>query len=179
MHNLDLAFSRSVADMKLIAKDEENRRARVNTLLEQHDKDDLQARANEMQELLSRVEKSRLEVQQQLQDAENELYSINEKLRIERREKDTLKNELATLEQTAGESSKTRAENLALNKEVANLRMELSHRVSESKYQQNLLTEKLTLERQIGSLEAELQAANQAVERARRKELEQLEKNEA
>ncbi|PGH30504.1 hypothetical protein GX50_06725 [[Emmonsia] crescens] len=167
---LETEYEKALCQTRLIVADENNRILRVHILLAGHDNDDLCSEVEDTKTHLERAEKIGWEAQEQLKQAQNDVDYLRNSLRVQLQESN-----INELQVTAADSSKLLAEKRAITREISNLKHEIEHLKSQNLSHQALMSEKLSLERQLRSLEVELQNEKNALEKARLKGLEQSE----
>ncbi|KLJ11050.1 hypothetical protein EMPG_13657 [Blastomyces silverae] len=173
---LETEYEKALCQTKLIIGEEKNRVLRVHALLADHDKDDLYSEVEDTKSHLARAEKIGSEAQEQLKQAQNDVDHLRNSLRAQLREIDDLKASISgELQVTATDSTKLLAEKRTMTREISNLKHEIEHLKSQNSSHQALMSEKLSLERQLRSLEVELQSEKNALVKARLKGLEQSE----
>lgn len=84
-----------------------------------------------------------------------------------------VKAEVENRQTASQDSTKLRTENLALTREIAVLNPEIDHLRSQTASHQFVVSEKLALERQVTSLEVELENTNRSLDRLRSKDTQQ------
>ncbi|OAX85198.1 hypothetical protein ACJ72_00427 [Emergomyces africanus] len=170
---LETEYEKTLCQAKLIIGNEQNRILRVHALLADHDKEDLYCEIEETKWHLERAEKIGREAQEQLKQAQNDIDYLRNSLRVQLREIDDLKASIQT--RRSADSSKLLAEKRAMTREISNLKDEINHLKTQNLSHQALMSDKLSLERQLRSLEVEFQREKNALEKARLKAQEQSE----
>ncbi|RAL59355.1 hypothetical protein DID88_006845 [Monilinia fructigena] len=148
---LELAYQEALQNTELIVKDEASRRLRLQILLLENENDDMHAQLAAGEDRMDGLEEGNEDLQARLDQAEEDAKKMEAEMRVQTRE---LKNVKAELKSMSG---------------VAVLKPELEHLRSQVAHQQSILAEKLALQRQVGTLEVELETERRALSRATEK----------
>ncbi|RDW57995.1 hypothetical protein BP6252_13406 [Coleophoma cylindrospora] len=141
---------------ELTVKDEAARRLRVQTLLLEHENEDLGDQLIQRGTLVDQLHYANEDVHRRLGAAEERLQNNLSEMRLQSKETRGLKIELSNLHVEYANTKQALAEKVALSRENSSLRQELEHFRSQVLSQQTTLSEKLDLERQVKSLEVQL-----------------------
>ncbi|EXJ93024.1 hypothetical protein A1O3_01580 [Capronia epimyces CBS 606.96] len=168
--HLELAYERAVRQAERIYEEERVRALRVQLLLLQDDRGELQDQALQNEDTQNQLEEINDELRAQFSDLEAELQQTQVDLKVRNRDLDHLKAEVNALNSASAEATKLLSEKLALARELNTMKPELEHLRSQASIQQNLLAEKLGLQRELNSLQVELETEKRTVQRIKAQE---------
>ncbi|KAH8685936.1 hypothetical protein BGZ60DRAFT_559717 [Tricladium varicosporioides] len=163
---LDMAHNNGLQKFDLIVKDEVARRLKLRILILENENDDLHDQLAVGDDRIDLLEQQEDELRARLEQSREDTQRQEIDLRVQTRELDQLRTEVASMNGVAMDTTKVLTEKLSLARELATLKPELEHLRSQAAYHQTILSEKLTLQRQISSLEVELEAEKRAGKRA-------------
>ncbi|CAG8949856.1 hypothetical protein HYFRA_00004183 [Hymenoscyphus fraxineus] len=166
---LEMAYQEAFHKADLIVKDEGARRLRLDILLLRHENEDLQEELALESDRIDLLETEGDSLRAQVEAAEEEARRYESELRVQTREVNNLRVEVASMNGVTMDSTKVLTEKLSLARELATLKPELEHLRSQATYHQTILSEKLALQRQVSSLEVELETEKRAAKRAAQK----------
>lgn len=164
--NYELSYERSIRALQAVSKDEDIRKLRLQLLLLEDENEELHEQLGSEEAKSGNLESDLDEALVALEQAETEAREVGQELRVQLRELDNVRAELAAMEGLSTDSAKVFKEKLALTRELATVKPELEHLRSEVAAQQGLLAEKLSLQRQLSTVQVELDNEKRTSQRA-------------
>jgi chromosome segregation ATPase len=164
------SYERALRQVERICEEERVRVLRVQLLLLEDRRYDLQEQVGDNDKQWEILEDSHDELRQQLIDTESALQQAQTELKARIREMQRYKAEAQALSATISDNTKVLTEKLTLARELANLKPELEHLRSQVSTQQNNLAEKLALQRELSALQVELETERRTVQRIKSSE---------
>ncbi|KAK2731045.1 hypothetical protein FQN57_003708 [Myotisia sp. PD_48] len=173
IYHLEKLYEDSLWHAKTLIAAESSRLPRLQLLLAEHDKDTVQQHLYQTKTLLDAAETRNLALENQSIHLHKDIEDLKNLLSAKHKEFDTFQaslsiDELASLRLMSAEMAKLQAENRNLAREISNMTPEINRLRSQNSSYQSILSEKLSLERQLSSLEIELQNQKRIAEHARR-----------
>ncbi|KAJ9300055.1 hypothetical protein DTO271G3_2172 [Paecilomyces variotii] len=162
---LELTFEKSLALTQQLIANDSLRTLRVEQVLLEADNDGLRSQLEIADATTTAALQAEATLREILNDAFNEITRLQSALRAECEEIERLK--IASSSDTPHESKRLAEENKHMVKELSSLRPELERLRARSASYETLLSEKLSLEEQLKSLNSQLKNERRAAERTR------------
>ncbi|KAF4636993.1 hypothetical protein G7Y89_g1093 [Cudoniella acicularis] len=166
---LQVIYNDALRNTDIIVKDEGARRLRLRILMLENENDDLHQQLAIGDDHIDALEHEADDLRVQLEQTQEDAHHHDMELKVQTRELNNLKTELASMNGVAMDTTKLLTEKLSLARELATLKPELDHLCSQVAQHQMALSEKLALQRQVNSLEVELETEKRAAKRAAQK----------
>ncbi|KAL9099952.1 MAG: hypothetical protein Q9163_004616 [Psora crenata] len=163
---LEMSYEKEGRQLEEVCHDERLRRLRVQNLLLEGERDDLQLQLEQDDERIDYLETSVRELGDEQVATAVKFKSAQGDIWTKSREIETLKADLSSLQGASMESTKLLTEKLTLTRELSLLRPEVDHLRSQAASHQSLLAEKLSLQRQLSSLQVELETEKRSFKRS-------------
>ncbi|ROT37033.1 hypothetical protein SODALDRAFT_335250 [Sodiomyces alkalinus F11] len=161
---IELCHRIELQKYELIVQEEEARRLRVQVLLLQHDVEALSRHLQQKDAHIRQLCCQNQQLNATLQSANDASTKPQRELGIQLRENERLKAELGSLKGLTRESVKVQ-EQLALSREVNAMKLEKYHLLSQLADQQDIASDKASLERRLKSTEAALEEEQRLLRR--------------
>ncbi|KAK2867862.1 hypothetical protein FQN49_003391 [Arthroderma sp. PD_2] len=165
---LEAKFEQGIHCTSLLLADEHARLPRLQLLLSEHDKETISGQLYQTKRQLENVEAENSRMQEQSIRVQRDMEELHRSFQAKIKVIDSLQAELSSLQSLSTEMSKLQAENANLTRDVSNMKPELSRLRFQNSSYQSVLSEKLSLERQLSSLEVELRAEKRKSEKERK-----------
>ncbi|EFE30457.1 uncharacterized protein ARB_02619 [Trichophyton benhamiae CBS 112371] len=157
---LEAKFEKSLYCASLLLAEENARLPRLQLLLSEHDKEALSKEQSQTKQQLNDVETENSRIREHSTRMQHDIEELHKSFQAKVKMIDSLQS-------LAAEMSKLRAENASLVREVSSMKPEITRLRSQNSSYQTILSEKLSLERRVSSLEVELRDAKRNSEKVR------------
>ncbi|CCU77927.1 SMC domain-containing protein [Blumeria hordei DH14] len=152
------AYQESMRNEESILHNENTRRLTLSMIILKHQNNDLHEITANKENCLTSMLKETEGLRQKLSETKDVNSALKSKIRNQDRDIMSLRAELESLNASTIDSGKLFADKLRASREAAALRLEVDRLQIDNTQQEALKTEKLILERQVTSLQAELEA---------------------
>ncbi|KAL9616434.1 MAG: hypothetical protein Q9160_008686 [Pyrenula sp. 1 TL-2023] len=174
-HTVNLAFleqnfERVLRESERICEEERSRLLRVEVLFLQDENDSLQEQLADNDGQMEILESAYGETKEDLSEAEEQLRSMHNDLKVKSRDLESCKAEIQALGSVSADSTRLLTEKLALARELSGLKPEIEHLRSSAASHQSTLGEKLQLQRELSAVQVELETERRALQRTKAKD---------
>ncbi|KAJ3524796.1 hypothetical protein NM208_g11910 [Fusarium decemcellulare] len=169
INELDLKHQRNVHQMDLTNRDEEARLLKLRMLTLRDENSSLKDRLIQRDALVKQLTKQGNEAHVELRETKEKLKSQDVRLRKQDNELEALKTEINSLNDFRQDSNKVLQEKLALSHKLDQIQPELNHLKAQLETHRAVVAQKQDLERQLSSLEVELQNEKRSKQRMQSK----------
>ncbi|KAF5002631.1 hypothetical protein FDECE_10562 [Fusarium decemcellulare] len=169
INELDLKHQRNVHQMDLTNRDEEARLLKLRMLTLRDENSSLKDRLIQRDALVKQLTKQGNEAHVELRETKEKLRSQDVRLRKQDNELEALKTEINSLNDFRQDSNKVLQEKLALSHKLDQIQPELNHLKAQLETHRAVVAQKQDLERQLSSLEVELQNEKRSKQRMQSK----------